>query len=67
MKIGRYEFDPLSIVLTERDGDEWKVTLPYGVTLKLNAEEKAQLDAARELHAATLHVYGIARAAGLRA
>lgn len=65
-KIGRYEFDPFQIVATQQIGDEFEVTLPYGTKLMLNAEEKKQVDAARELHQATMYVYGVARAAGLR-
>jgi len=67
MQIGRYDFDPLAIVLTQTlPNDEYKVVLPYGVEVILNAEEKAQVDKARGLHSATMYCYGVARAAGLR-
>ena len=67
MQIGRYDFDPQSIVLVQDlPNDEYEVTLPYGVKITLNAEEKAQVDKARSLHSATMYCYGVARAAGLR-
>lgn len=67
MQIGRYDFDPLAIVLTQKvSDDEYKITLPFGVEVILNAEEKAQVDRARNLHSATMYCYGVARAAGLR-
>lgn len=67
MQIGRYDFDPLAIVMTQKiSDDEYEVSLPHGVKATLNAEEKAQVDKAIELHRATAYVYGIAQAAGLR-
>ena len=66
MQIGRYDFDPQSIVLIQQQGEEFEITLPYGVKVILNAEEKAQVDKARGLHSATMYCYGVARAAGLR-
>ena len=67
MQIGRYNFDPLAIVLIQDlPNGECEVTLPYNVKVTLDAEEKAQVDKARGLHSATMYCYGVARAAGLR-
>lgn len=67
MQIGRYDFDPLAVVMTEKVSDEeFTCHLPHGVKVTLNAEEKKQLDDAVQIHNATLYVYGVARAAGLR-
>lgn len=67
MQIGRYDFDPLSIVLTQQlPNGEYEVTLPFNVKVTLTAEEKEQVDKARGLHSATMYCYGVARAAGLR-
>lgn len=67
MQIGRYDFDPLLIVMTEKQSDELYVAhLPHGVKVELNAEEKKKVDAALDLHKATMYVYGVAQAAGLR-
>lgn len=67
MQIGRYDFDPLTIVMTEKQSDDLHIAhLPHGVKVELNADEKKQVDDAVQLHSATMYVYGVARAAGLR-
>jgi hypothetical protein len=44
----------------------YDVTLDSGAKFRLTEIEKQQLDKARELHAMTLQVYGMAMGAGLR-
>lgn len=67
MQIGRYDFDPLAVVMTEKKSDEEFIChLPHGVKVTLNAEEKQKIDEAAQIHSATMYVYGVARAAGLR-
>lgn len=66
-KIGRYNFDILSVVLVEdHDDGSADLTLPHGVKLSLTAEEKSAYDSALDFHKRVLVVYGMARSAGLR-
>jgi hypothetical protein len=74
-KIGRYEFDILSVVaLVELPPNHsaanyvaYEVSLPHGVKLMLSAEEKAEFDNAINFHKQVLYVYGAAVGMGLRA
>jgi hypothetical protein len=50
----------------ERTFAGYDVTLDSGAKFRLTEIEKQQLDKARELHAMTLQVYGMAMGAGLR-
>jgi hypothetical protein len=67
-QIGRYEIPIASIVaiVTLPDG-QYEVILPYNTRLIFTAEEKRQLDKARDEHALICQVWGMAKSAGLRA
>jgi hypothetical protein len=67
-KIGKYEFPLLSVAATaERDDGNYDVILHGGITIILTKDEKAELDAERDIYNKTMEVLGMAASAGLRA
>ncbi len=73
LQIGRYQLSLQSIVsLKKRDGLKgfffpgYDALLSNGQTVHFNEAEKKAYDEAAGIHQATMYVYGVARAAGLR-
>lgn len=73
-QIGRYEIPITGIAFIKKRAGFWAfffpgydVVLNSGVRLRLNEEEKRQLDSEREIHANIMQVWGMCKSAGLRA